>query len=96
MKYKVDIFAVLRFVCLAIFIAMLSSCGGDDHMRTMVINPDTKQTSTWEEMDDPKCWQGSIVSEIYITVGKIATAMYSDGCFCDLAHFQTYQARIVF
>lgn len=77
MKYKVDIFAVLRFVCLAIFIAMLSSCGGDDHMRTMVVNPDTNQTSSWEEMDDSKCWQGSIVSEIYITVGKIATSMYS-------------------
>ena len=56
---------------------MLNACGTDRQMRKMIQDPETEKNATWEMMDDPKCWQGSIVNEIYSIAGKVSMNMYA-------------------
>ena len=76
MRCRFNISMILRFMALLLFVFMLNACGTDRQMRKIAQDPETEKNATWEMMDDPKCWQGDIVNEIYSIAGKIAMNMY--------------------
>ena len=80
MKNKINISVILRFAALLLFVFMLNACGNDRTMRKMIQDPTTNANASWEMMDDPKCWQGEIVNEIYSLTGTISMNMYSKLC----------------
>ena len=77
MKIKINISVILRLAIILLFVVMLNACGADKQMRKMAQDPETDKNATWEMMDDPKCWQGDIVKEIYTIAGTISMNMYS-------------------